>query len=128
MKRVVDKMIRANVSGLTWFHEVASNLRRNELYRHGSVSPALNVSVLVSLTDFLCFLLFQEYVEQCCIQIDNMLKASIGAYCGDDSVTDGFVTTDGTPRPDEFTPPPMSGKLHELETAVTPTDVRDVRF
>lgn len=44
--------------------------------------------------------------------------------CGDDS----NKKMDVTPRPDEFTPPPTSGKLQELETAVTPTDVRDVQF
>lgn len=62
---------------------------------------------------------------ECFIQIDNMLKASSEMCCGEVSNRE---TAEGTPRPDEFTPPPTSGKLQELETAVTPTDVRDVQF
>lgn len=54
-----------------------------------------------------------------------MLQAS-GVCCGDD--VQETTVLDGTPRPGEFTPPPAVGKLQELETAVTPTDVRDVRF
>lgn len=70
------------------------------------------------------FFLLQDFVLECFIQIDNMLKASSEMCCGDDSNREG----ESTPRPDEFTPPPSSGKLQELETAVTPTDVRDVQF
>lgn len=62
---------------------------------------------------------------ECVIQIDNMLKASSEMCCGDDSKRE---MVESTPRPEEFTPPPTSGKLQELETAVTPTDVRDVQF
>lgn len=53
-----------------------------------------------------------------------MLKASSEMSCGDNTSRE----VESTPRPDEFTPPPTSGKLQELETAVTPTDVRDVQF
>lgn len=53
-----------------------------------------------------------------------MLKASSEVNSRDNSNSE----VDNTPRPDEFTPPPTSGKLQELETAVTPTDVRDVQF
>lgn len=53
-----------------------------------------------------------------------MLKASSEMNCGDNSNRE----VNSTSRPDEFTPPPSSGKLQELETAVTPTDVRDVQF
>lgn len=72
--------------------------------------------------------LFQDFIEQCCIQIDSMLREATTACFGEESSSNQEPMTSDQLRPDEFTPPPKSGKLEELETAVTPTDVRDVRF
>lgn len=56
-------------------------------------------------------------------QIDEMIHATCGT-----EVANYNTTSSCTPRQYECTPPPLTDKLLEHETAVTPTDVRDVEF
>ncbi|KAL3267413.1 hypothetical protein HHI36_011542 [Cryptolaemus montrouzieri] len=63
----------------------------------------------------------KDYLQQCLHQIEDMLRVS--SKLGDSSEESTFCEQK---RPDEFTPP--LDKIQNHETALTPTDVHDVRF
>lgn len=71
----------------------------------------------------ICF--FQDYVEQCLLEINKMIRESTGVEGDDHNVDDD--TNEPTPRPGEFTPPLVKNQDHQT-AALTPTDVHDVHF
>ncbi|XP_018569603.1 G1/S-specific cyclin-D3-like [Anoplophora glabripennis] len=77
--------------------------------------------LLQKLTEITC--IEKEYVEQCLIQIDNMIReSSVVEY----EIRSSETTLIEELRPGEFTPPPTKNKDHE--TALNPTDVHNIHF
>ncbi|KAJ8936870.1 hypothetical protein NQ314_012134 [Rhamnusium bicolor] len=64
----------------------------------------------------------RDYVEQCLLQIDNMIRESTVVEYDLQNET----ACENEIRPGEFTPPPAKNQEHEA--ALTPTDVHDVHF
>lgn len=68
---------------------------------------------------------FQDYVEQCLLEINKMIRESSGVDSEDHNGEDD--SNEPTPRPGEFTPPLVKNQDHQT-AALTPTDVHDVHF
>lgn len=76
------------------------------------------------------FPLLQEYMQQCLEQIEEMIrltsKSSVPQYCNVEEDDKNKVAYMESMRKEQKTPPP---KCHEEPvSAVTPTDVHEVRF
>ncbi|CAH1160223.1 unnamed protein product [Phaedon cochleariae] len=67
----------------------------------------------------------KDYVEQCLVHIEKMIRDSTGSDQEANSST--ASQCESTVRPGEFTPPPQE-KGQEHEAALTPIDVHDVHF
>lgn len=70
--------------------------------------------------------LLQDYLLNCLNQIEAMIEENYTPSFPNESTV---IENETTPRPDEFTPPPLTTeKFSGHENALTPTDVRDVHF